>query len=107
MTAVMCRAVRPGQNPPMHEHAPAAGIVMGHEVLDLVAARGGRCGYDVLRADAAARFGADAVFGNCHGDRFEFAGLVEFLASKGKLARLGDEVALGQVPGCSGHGHEH
>ncbi len=83
------------------------GIVMGHEVLDLLFARGGSCPLAVLAADAAARFGPKAVYGNCHGDRFAFDELIEFLASRGKIDRHGDEVALGRVPGCSGHGHEH
>jgi probable metal-binding protein len=82
-------------------------IVMGHEVLDLILERGGSCTLAELREDARAKFGPEAVFGNCHGDRFGFDGLVEFLASKGKVARQGDDVALGHVPGCSGHGDDH
>ena len=78
-------------------------IVMGHEVLDLVVANGGRCSLDELRASAAARFGPHVVFSNCHGDRFDFEGLVEFLSGKGKLSRTGDVISLGAVPGCSGH----
>jgi probable metal-binding protein len=92
----------------MHSHpAPVDGIVMGHEILDLVAARQGRCTLDQLKADAARVFGPGAIFGNCHGDRFDIDGLVEFLASKGKLARQGDDVMLGEVPGCGGHDHDH
>lgn len=90
------------------ENQPLAGeIVMGHEVLDLIFERGGSCSVAALRADSAAKFGAAAVYGNCHGDRFSFDELLGFLASKGKIARSGDEVALGNVPGCSGHGHDH
>jgi probable metal-binding protein len=77
--------------------------IMGHDVLSLVAEAGGRCSTEALRAAAAARFGSDAVYGNCHGQLFSFDQLLEFFAMKGKLAREGDEVALGRVPACSGH----
>jgi probable metal-binding protein len=107
MICIMSRRAIPLHTPRMHSNsAPADGIVMGHEILDLVAARG-RCTLAELKSDAARVFGAGAVFGNCHGDRFDIDGLVEFLASKGKLSRVGDEVTLGHVPGCSGHGDDH
>ena len=78
-------------------------FVFGHEVLSLVEARGGRMAEAELRAEAARVFGAGAVYGNCHGDRFGFDGLLAFLESAGKLARSGEVVSLGRVPGCSGH----
>ena len=56
-----------------------------------------------LKGLAAAAFGADALYGNCHGDRFDFEGLLEFLSSKGKMALEGDLASLGHLPGCSGH----
>ena len=77
--------------------------VMGHDVLSLVAEAGGRCSVDNLRAGAAARFGAEAVYGNCHGRLFSFDELLDFFAEKGKLTRVGDEVALGHIPACSSH----
>ena len=77
--------------------------VKGHEVLRLVAETGGRCSIETLRCLAAARFGDEAVFGNCHGDLFAFEELLQFLEEKGKLAMRGGFVALGHVPGCSGH----
>ncbi|HTS01842.1 MAG TPA: DUF2492 family protein [Thermoanaerobaculia bacterium] len=79
-------------------------VVPGHDVLALIAARGGRCTVDELRGAAAAAFGEGAVFGNCDGDRFDFDALLAFLESKGKLALLGeDQLVLGAVPACSGH----
>lgn len=87
-----------------HDHSHEAdGFVFGHEVLSILADRGGRLPVAELKRAAAEAFGADALFGNCHGDRFGFEGLLEFLGSAGKLSRDGDEVALGRVPGCTGH----
>lgn len=87
-----------------HDHTHEAdGFVFGHEVLGLLASRGGRLPVTELKALAAAAFGGDALYGNCHGDRFDFEGLLAFLSSAGKLALDGDDVALGRVPGCSGH----
>ena len=106
MMGVMPATVLVPQNPSMSTEPLSDQIVMGHEVLDLIAARGGRCTLDALRADAQARFGASAVFGNCHGDRFAFDDLIGFLASRSKLVREGNEVSLGPVAGCSGHGHD-
>jgi probable metal-binding protein len=85
-----------------HEPLPAT-VVPGHDVLSLIAARGGRCSVAALEAAAASAFGPDAVFGNCHGDRFDFAQLLAFFERKGKLARSGDVLSLGAVPACSGH----
>ena len=78
-------------------------FVFGHEVLSLLTARGGRASVEELRAESARAFGPDALFGNCHGDRFGFDGLLDFLESAGKLSRSGEVVSLGRVPGCSGH----
>ena len=84
--------------------AVPARVIPGHDVLSLVAARGGRCTIPELRTAAAGAFGEDAVFGNCHGDQFDFDGLLAFLESKGKLALQGDdEIVLGAAPACSGH----
>lgn len=77
--------------------------VMGHEVLSLLSAAGGRCSIEQLRGSAGARFGREAVYGNCHGDFFSFDELLDFLEAKGKLALEGGEVTVGRVPGCSGH----
>ena len=81
-----------------------ADFVPGHDVLALLVARGGQCTVDELRSAATAAFGEGTVFGNCHGDRFDFDGLLAFLEAKGKLALRGeDQLVLGAVPACSGH----
>jgi probable metal-binding protein len=84
------------------EPAPET-VIPGHDVLSLIAARGGRCSVAELKAAAARAFGPEPVFGNCHGDLFDFAQLLAFFERKGKIARTGDEVSLGAVPACSGH----
>jgi probable metal-binding protein len=80
-----------------------ATVVPGHDVLSLIAARGGRCTVFELRAAVARAYGADAVFGNCHGNLFDFEGLLAFLERKGKILTSGDVVALGPAPACAGH----
>ncbi len=85
-----------------HEILPA-NVIAGHDVLSLIAERGGRCTVAELKAAAEREFGPGAVFGNCHGDLFDFGQLLAFFESKGKLARVGDEVTVGDVPACSGH----
>jgi probable metal-binding protein len=86
----------------MSAHDPAT-VIPGHDVLSLIAARGGRCDLDELEAAVQQTFGAEAVFGNCEGDLFDFPAVLAFLESKGKLALVGDEVIMGHVPACSGH----
>ncbi len=87
-----------------HDHSHEAdGFVFGHEVLSILSGRGGRLPVAELKRAAAEAFGPDALYGNCHGDRFGFEGLLEFLGSAGKLSLDGDEVALGRNPGCTGH----
>lgn len=78
-------------------------VILGHEVLSLLAAGGGRMAEEDLRTEVERAFGPDAVFGNCHGASFGFDGLLAFLESAGKLSRSGGIVALGRVPACSGH----
>ncbi len=93
---------------PAHEHdhdhsQEGEDFVFGHEVLGILAGRGGTLPVAELKSAAAASFGAEAVYGNCHGDRFDFEELLAFLSSKGKIALEGDVASLGRVPGCSGH----
>ena len=104
MTAVIRGATRSRYPSAMStpETLPAS-VIAGHDVLSLIAARGGRCSVAELKAAAARAFGPNAVFGNCHGDLFDFARLLSFLERKEKIARTGDEVSLGVVPACSGH----
>ena len=80
-----------------HEPLPA-NVIAGHDVLSLIAARGGRCSVTELKAAAARAFGPDAVFGNCHGDLFDFPAVLAFLESKGKIALAGYEVTLSDAP---------
>ena len=77
--------------------------VFGHDLLSLLQKMGGKARAEDLRNAAAGAFGEDAVYGNCHGDRFSFDQVLAFLASKGKLEHRDDEVFLGSEPGCSGH----
>ena len=84
------------------ERVPAT-VVPGHDVLSLVAARGGHCTAAELKGDVERTFGPEAVFGNCHGDRFDLDTLLAFLERKGKIARVGDDVTMGHVPACGGH----
>lgn len=77
--------------------------IYGHEVLQILAHSGGRLPLETLRAKAAEAFGAQAVFCNCHGDSFDFDGLMAFLSGKGKLAIMDGHAMLGFVPACDGH----
>lgn len=87
-----------------HDHSHEGdGFVFGHEILPILAARGGRLPVADLKSAAGTVFGEQAVYGNCHGDRFDFEGLLAFLSSAGKLSLDGEFVSLGHVPGCSGH----
>lgn len=76
-------------------------IVMGHEVLFLLQARRGEMKVDALRLLASETFGSNALFGNCHGDTFDFDGLLGFLAAHGKISVVEGKVALGFAPSCS------
>ena len=77
--------------------------VFGHELISLLSRMGGRATVETLRAAAHRAFGPEAVYGNCHGDRFTFDDVLAFLESRGKLARVGDELSAGPVPACDGH----
>jgi probable metal-binding protein len=77
--------------------------VHGHDLLSLLSQMGGTVNVEELRNAASGAFGADAVYENCHGDRFSFHQVLDFLASRGKLEHCGDEVSLGSAPACSGH----
>ncbi len=74
-----------------HVSAP---VIPGHDVLAILAACGGRATFLELRLAASATFGHAAFYGNCHGDLFDFDGLLKFLESKGKLVRQGDDLTL-------------
>ncbi len=76
-------------------------VVMGHDLVNLVASLGGEVELEKLREAAAAAFGPDAILANCHGDTFTVDGLVLFLAWKGKLEVDGTRVRTGPVAPCS------
>lgn len=87
-----------------HDHSHEGdGFVFGHEILGILAESGGRLPVAELKLAASAAFGEQAVYGNCHGDRFDFEGLLAFLSAAGKLSLDGEHASLGRVPGCSGH----
>jgi len=77
--------------------------IYGHEVLQILANHQGTLPVETLRAQAAAAFGPQAVFCNCHGDSFDFDGLLAFLGGKGKLVVKDGTASLGFVPACDGH----
>lgn len=77
--------------------------VYGHDVMQLLMARGGALPVAEFRAMAAAVFGPDARFWNCHDESFDFDGLLGFLGAKGKLVVADGVARLGFVPACGGH----
>lgn len=72
----------------------------GHDLLSLLVARGGSCRLEELREASAAAHGASAVYCNCHGDSFDFDGVIAFLGSKGKVQVAGGLVTLGMASAC-------
>ncbi len=78
-------------------------VVMGHDLVNLVASLGGDVEMEQLRSAAAAAFGPNAILADCHGDTFNVDELVAFLAWKGKLEVDGTRVRVGPVAPCSHH----
>jgi probable metal-binding protein len=72
----------------------------GHDLLGLLLEKGGACQIEDLRAASLATHGPSAVYSNCHGDSFDFDGVIAFLASKGKVQVMDGRVALGMAPSC-------
>jgi len=72
----------------------------GHDLLALLVEKGGACSLADLRAASQAAHGASAVYCNCHGDSFDFDGVIAFLGSRGKVSVLGDQVTLGMASAC-------
>jgi len=72
----------------------------GHDLLSLLMEKGGRCALEELRASSAAVHGPAAIYSNCHGDSFDFDGVIAFLGSKGKVQVTDGVVALGMAPAC-------
>ncbi|MFZ1375035.1 MAG: DUF2492 family protein [Geothrix sp.] len=72
----------------------------GHDLLSLLMEKGGTCTLDDLRAASAAAHGQTAIYCNCHGDSFDFDGVIAFLGSKGKVRVTDGTVSLGMAPAC-------
>lgn len=72
----------------------------GHDLLSLILARGGSLPLAELREASRAAHGADAVYHNCHGDSFDFDGVLAFLGQKGKVQVVDGTVSLGMAPAC-------
>jgi len=77
--------------------------VFGHDVLQLLMARGGALPVAEFRELTAATFGANTRIWNCHDESFDFDGLLAFLGAKGKLVVKDGVAQLGFVPACGGH----
>ncbi|HEX4844893.1 MAG TPA: DUF2492 family protein [Geothrix sp.] len=72
----------------------------GHDLLTLLMDKGGSCSLEDLRAASIAAHGASATYCNCHGDSFDFDGVIAFLGHKGKIQVAGGTVTLGMAPAC-------
>lgn len=72
----------------------------GHDLLSLLLEKGGTCRLEDLRAASVAAHGASAEYHNCHGDSFDFDGVVAFLGQKGKIRIEDGTISLGPAPAC-------
>ena len=72
----------------------------GHDLLSLLMEKGGTCRLEDLRAASVAAHGDAAVYSNCHGDSFDFDGVIAFLGSKGKITVAEGSVSMGMAPAC-------
>ena len=72
----------------------------GHDLLSLLVEKGGACVLEDLRAASEAAHGKAAIYCNCHGDSFDFDGVIAFLGSKGKIQVADGRVSLGMAPAC-------
>jgi probable metal-binding protein len=72
----------------------------GHDLLSLLVEKGGACRLEDLRLASAAAHGAGAIYCNCHGDSFDFDGVIAFLGSRGKVSVTDGTVSLGLAPAC-------
>ena len=72
----------------------------GHDLLGLLLEKGGACRLEDLLAASITAHGAGATYSNCHGDSFDFEGVIAFLGSKGKITVADGRVTLGMAPAC-------
>jgi probable metal-binding protein len=75
-------------------------LLYGHDLLSLLAEKGGTCRLEDLRAASQIVHGASAIYCNCAGDSFDFDGVIAFLGSKGKISVTNGQVNLGMAPAC-------
>lgn len=72
----------------------------GHDLLSLLAEKGGACRLEELRLASIQAHGAEAEYCNCGGDSFDFDGVMAFLSRKGKVQLVDGFVTLGVVSAC-------
>ena len=59
--------------------------IHGHEVMEMMLSANKAYNKESLQADIVAKFGADARFHTCSAQDMDAAGIVEFLAQRGKF----------------------
>jgi len=74
--------------------------LFGHDLLSLLVEKGGSCPLEDLRAASVAAHGAAPIYCNCHGDSFDFDGVLAFLGSRGKVQVVDGMVAMGMAQAC-------
>ncbi len=72
----------------------------GHDLMSLLLEKGGVCRLEELQAASVAAHGAGAIYSNCHGDSFDFEGVIAFLGSKGKVTVADGCISMGMAPAC-------
>jgi probable metal-binding protein len=72
----------------------------GHDLLSLLMEKGGTCRLEELRLASVTAHGEAATYHNCHGDSFDFDGVIAFLGSKGKVQVTDGQITLGMAPAC-------
>jgi len=75
--------------------------IHGHDVLDMMMASRQVYTQESLREAIIAKFGADARFHTCSADDMDAAGLIEFLAARGKFTAQAGGFALDPAKVCS------
>jgi len=78
--------------------------IHGHEVIGMMNESGAVYTEATLQAAIVGRFGADARFHTCSAENLTPAGLIEFLAARGKFAPVDGGFVFGQGQAC---GHDH
>ncbi|MDP1832219.1 MAG: DUF2492 family protein [Geothrix sp.] len=74
--------------------------LVGHHLLSLLVEQGGACRLEDLRAASVAAHGTGATYCNCHGDRFDFDGVVGFLTRAGKILVEEGRITLRSLEAC-------